>query len=158
MIRTPVAVNTPSNTVVNLASRSRIKEFEAVSVILEVHQEITGLLGHPRARGMGGDSGQVHAPGAMLNEEQHVQAAQEHRVDVEEVRGEDRLRLGLQERPPGLPGPSGCRSMSASLRICHACAVPKLAPYSELAFPVPVRPLCNARSTTWRCCTAGGGP
>jgi hypothetical protein len=40
-------------------------------VILEVHQEITGLLGHPRARGMGGDSGQVHAPGAMLNEEQH---------------------------------------------------------------------------------------
>ena len=39
-----------------------------------------------------------------------------------------------------------------------ACAVPKLAPYSELAFPVPVRPLCKARSTTWRCCTAGGGP
>ena len=38
-----------------------------------------------------------------------------------------------------------------------ACAVPKLAPYSELAFPVPVRPLCKARSTTWRCCTAGGG-
>ena len=31
-----------------------------------------------------------------------------------------------------------------------ACAVPKLAPYSELAFPVPVRPLCKARSTTWR--------
>ena len=26
------------------------------------------------------------------------------------------------------------------------CAVPKLAPYSELAFPVPVRPLCKATS------------
>ena len=37
----------------------------------------------------------------------------------------------------------GARSMSASLRICHACAVPKLAPYSELAFPVPVRPPCK---------------
>jgi hypothetical protein len=33
--------------------------------------------------------------------------AQEHRIDVEEVHGEDRLRLGLQERPPGLPGPPG---------------------------------------------------
>lgn len=100
------------------------QEFEAVSVILEVHQEITGLLGHPRARGMGGDSGQVHAPGAMLNEEQHVQAAQEHRVDVEVVRGEDRLRLGLQERPPGLPGPSGCRVDVRLLedlpRLCRA--------------------------------------
>jgi hypothetical protein len=40
----------------------------------------------------------------------------------------------------------------------EACAVPKLARYSELAFPVPVRPLYKARSTTWRCCTAGGGP
>ena len=93
-------------------------------MILEVHQEITGLLGHPPARGMGRDSGQVHAPGAMLNEEQHVQAAQEHRVDVEEVRGEDRLRLGFQERPPGLPGPSGCRVDVRLLedlpRLCRA--------------------------------------
>ena len=56
---------------------------------------------------MGGDPGQVHAPGAMLAEEQHVQAAQEHGIDVEEVRGEDRLRLGLKECPPGLPDPSG---------------------------------------------------
>ena len=46
------------------------------------------------------------------------------------------------------PARLGAGSMSASLRICHACAVPKLAPYSELAFPVPVRPLCKARSTT----------
>jgi Schlafen, AlbA_2 len=40
----------------------------------------------------------------------------------------------------------------------EGCAVPKLAPCSELAFPVAVRPLCKARSTTWRCCAAGGGP
>jgi hypothetical protein len=70
------------------------------------------------------DPGQVHPPGAMLNEEQHVQAAQEHRVDVEEARGEDRLRLGLQERPPGLPGPSGCRVDVRLLedlpRLCRA--------------------------------------
>jgi hypothetical protein len=43
----------------------------------------------------------------MLDEEQHVQAAQEHRVDMEEVRRQDRLRLRIQERTPCLPGPSG---------------------------------------------------
>jgi len=41
----------------------------------------------------------VDAAGAVLDEEQHyVQAAQEHRIDVEEIRGEDCLGLGLQAR------------------------------------------------------------
>jgi hypothetical protein len=56
---------------------------------------------------MSGDPGQVHAASAVLNEEQHVPAAQEHGIDVEEVRGHDRLRLGFQEGPSGLPGPPG---------------------------------------------------
>jgi len=73
----------------------------------EVHQQVTGLLSHPRTRRMGGDPGQVHAPGPVLDEEQHVQTAQEHGIDVEEVRGEDRRGLPGQERPPGLPGPPG---------------------------------------------------
>jgi hypothetical protein len=50
---------------------------------------------------VGGDAGQVHAAGAVLDEEQDVQAAQEHRVDVEEVGGEDRGGLPGQERAPG---------------------------------------------------------
>jgi hypothetical protein len=54
---------------------------------------------------MRGDPGQVHAPGAVLDEEQHVQPAQEHGIDVEEVSGEDGLGLGVQERPPRLPRP-----------------------------------------------------
>ena len=58
-------------------------------------------------RGMCSDPGQVHPPRPVLDEEQHVQAAQEHGIDVEEVRRQD--RLGIQERPPGLPGPPGCR-------------------------------------------------
>jgi hypothetical protein len=44
--------------------------------------------------------GQVHAAGTVLDEEQHIQAAQEHGMDVEQVRREDRLRLGFQECPP----------------------------------------------------------
>jgi hypothetical protein len=84
------------------------QELQAACLAFEVHQQVAGLLGHPRARGVGGDAGQVHAAGAMLDEEQDVQAAQEHGIDVEEVRREDRSGLPGQERPPGLPGPPGC--------------------------------------------------
>ena len=76
-------------------------------MVLEVHQQVTGLLGHPLARGVGSGPGQVHAAGAVLDEEQRVQTAEKRGIDVEEVDGEDRLGLGLQERPPGLPGPGG---------------------------------------------------
>jgi hypothetical protein len=78
-------------------------------MLLEVQQQVPGLLGHPLARAVGGDPGQVHAAGAVLDEEQHVQPAQDHGAGLEEVHRQDRLRLGLQERPPGLPGPLGCR-------------------------------------------------
>jgi len=71
-------------------------------------------------RGQGGDACQVHAPGAVLDEEQHIQAALEYGVDVEEVRGEDRLRLGLKECARQVcPDRLGAGSMPASLRICH---------------------------------------
>ena len=56
---------------------------------------------------MGGDPGQVHPAGAVLDEEQHIQAAKQHGIDVEEVRRQDRLGLGLQERPPGLADSPG---------------------------------------------------
>jgi hypothetical protein len=44
---------------------------------------------------------------AVLDEEQHGQTAQEHGIDVEGVGRKDALGLGVQERPPGLPGPPG---------------------------------------------------
>jgi hypothetical protein len=77
------------------------QELQAVSGMLKVHQEVAD----PLTRCAGGDPGQVHAPGAVLDEEQHVQAAQKSRAGVEGVRGEDRRGLPGQERPPGLPGP-----------------------------------------------------
>jgi hypothetical protein len=103
MIRTLIAVNTAFERSGEPGVPVTDQERETVSVILKVHQQITGLLDHPRARGMGGDPGQVHAASAVLDEEQHIQAAQLHRVDVEEIRCEDRRALPGQERPPGLP-------------------------------------------------------
>jgi hypothetical protein len=70
--------------------------------MVKVHQKVPGLLVHPLPRRMSGDP-------AVLNEEQHVQVAQEHGIDMEEVHGEDRLRLSLKKCPPGLPGSSGRR-------------------------------------------------
>jgi len=55
---------------------------------------------------VGGDPRDVHAPGAVLDEDQGVEASEEHGVDVGEVDGEDRLGLRGEELFPGRPGPA----------------------------------------------------
>ena len=86
MIRTLTATNTASNAAVKLASRSRSRSFTR-------SPGPGGLpagcgLGHPRA-GRVAVTPARWAPGAMLDEEQPVQAPQEDGDDVEEGRGED---------------------------------------------------------------------
>jgi hypothetical protein len=43
--------------------------------------------------------------GGDLDEEQHVDPLEEHRIDGEEIAGQDRVRLGGQKLLPGRPGP-----------------------------------------------------
>ena len=50
---------------------------------------------------MGGHAQDVHVPGRHLHHEQDVQTFQEDRVHVEEIAGQQPVRLGAQERPPG---------------------------------------------------------
>jgi hypothetical protein len=45
------------------------------------------------AGGVGADPGEVHTAAAVLDHHQNVEAAQEDRVDVDEVDGEDRVGL-----------------------------------------------------------------
>jgi hypothetical protein len=45
------------------------QELQTVRLTFHVHQQVTGLLDHPVACGVGGDAGQVHAAGAVLDEE-----------------------------------------------------------------------------------------
>ncbi|MEV0826974.1 hypothetical protein [Nonomuraea rubra] len=52
--------------------------------LARVHQQVPGLLGGPRAGGVGGDAQQVHAACLELHDEQDVQAFEEHGVDVQE--------------------------------------------------------------------------
>jgi hypothetical protein len=50
---------------------------------------------------MGGDTQDVHGPGLDLHAEQHINAPQENRVDMQEVAGQDPGGLRGQELPPG---------------------------------------------------------
>ena len=74
----------------NLASRSRIRNRTGSSPLGEHHGQVAGLLDDPRSDRAGGDSGQVDPSGVELDEEEHVEAPQQHRVDGEEVAGQHR--------------------------------------------------------------------
>ena len=77
------------------------KEAEGVGPLAEVHDQVAGLLSGPCAIGMGGDAEDVHVPGGHFQYEQYVQAAEEDRVDMEEVAGQQPVRLCAEERSPG---------------------------------------------------------
>ena len=87
------------------------QEPEVCGAITEIHQEVADLLCGPRPVRVRGDPEDVHITGADLDHEQAVQALEGHRaVDVEEIGGEHRRCLGVQELPPGRVGvPLRCR-------------------------------------------------
>jgi hypothetical protein len=48
------------------------QELEALGPVVEVHQQVPGLLGYPLPRRMSGDPDQVHSAGAVLNEKHQI--------------------------------------------------------------------------------------
>ena len=72
----------------------------ALEPYAEPEGEVAGLLGGPGSGWMRGDAQDVHGPGPDLQHEQHVQALEQHRVDMQEVTGENAGSLGGQELPP----------------------------------------------------------
>src|SRR5450759_2052888 len=85
------------------------EESEHPTGILQVRGEIAGHLGDPWAVRVGGRSEDVHDAALHFDDEQHVVAPQEDRVDVEEVRGHNALGLGGEELGPGWALSPGCR-------------------------------------------------
>ena len=59
-----------------------------------------GLLGHPVRDGMRGDAGDADTARAVLDEEKHIEALEQHGVNGEEVTGQQALRLSGQELGP----------------------------------------------------------
>ena len=119
MMRMPAPAKTASKAVVNLLSRSRIKNRSCSARVAEVHQQVAGLLGHPAAGGMGGDPGDVHPPGPMLDHPEDVEAAQEDGVDMGEVAREDRVACAARNWRQVGPVRRGAGSRPAPLRIVH---------------------------------------
>jgi hypothetical protein len=81
------------------------QELKTFGVVAELHEQVAGLLGGPGPGGVGGDPGDVHPAGAVLDHDEHVEAAKEDGVDVRKVDREDRVGLRGQELPPGWAGP-----------------------------------------------------
>jgi hypothetical protein len=85
------------------------QESQGLDAGAEVCGEGSSLLRCPCLGRMGGDAGDVQAPGAVFEEGQCVEACAERGVEVEEVRRDDALGLGGEEFPPGEAGAAWCR-------------------------------------------------
>ena len=82
------------------------QEPERAGPLPHVEDQVTGLLGGPLPRRVRGDAEQAHPTGHHLHHEQHIDPAQRDRVQVEEVAGQQALRLATQELPPARVGPA----------------------------------------------------
>src|SRR6266487_1830604 len=96
----PSERKTSSKSRVNLLSRSPIRNRGSTPSSASCISRFCALLGHPPAVRVRRDPGEMHATGRELDDEQHVEALQEQRVDGEEVALEDARRLLAQELCP----------------------------------------------------------
>jgi hypothetical protein len=93
MISIPSLAKVASKPAVNLQSRSRIRNRAGEGWSARVQTNWRACWVYPGAGRVGCAAGEVDAPAAQLNEEEHVQPLQRDRIDGEEV---DRERaLGL---------------------------------------------------------------
>ena len=90
------------------------QEPEPVGAIAEVHQQVAGLLGHPGTGRVGADPRDVGTAAGVFNDDEDVEATQEHGIDVGEVDREDRLGLRGEELAPARSGPARGGSMPAA--------------------------------------------
>ncbi len=93
------------------------QELQAVGPLTEVHEDVPGLLDRPCGGRVGGDTGQVNAAMVVLDDEQHIEPAQENGVDMEEVDRGDRLGLAEGNWFQLAAARCGAGSMPAALRI-----------------------------------------
>jgi hypothetical protein len=65
------------------------KEAHSLAPLAQHEAQVAGLLGNTSPIRVGGHAGHVDPPGPQLDEEQHIQPPQPHRVDGEEITGDD---------------------------------------------------------------------
>jgi hypothetical protein len=96
----PSERKTSSNSRVELAVAGADQEPWPDPFVVELHQQVARLLGHPRAVRVCRDTGDADAPRRQIDEEQDIEALQKQRVDGEEVALEDAPSLPAKELSP----------------------------------------------------------
>ncbi|WP_425570657.1 SRPBCC family protein [Nonomuraea rosea] len=89
---------------------------ERAGPVLQVGEEIAGLLGNPCAVRVGGHAEHVHEPGADLHHEEDVRPAQRDGVHREEVTRQRARGVGAEEIAPAVVGASRCRAQARSFQ------------------------------------------
>jgi hypothetical protein len=87
------------------------QEAEGADPVAEVHDQVAGLLGGPRAVRVSGHAEDMHPPGLHLHHEQHVQALEVDGAHMKEIAGQQAVGLRAQERPPGSADPPRGRTV-----------------------------------------------
>src|SRR5690242_10376754 len=106
----PVLARTASKDAANCPARSRIRKRKSAARSPELHQQIADLLGGPPPVRVRGDPKDRDVAAAGVDDEEAVQAPEGSAVHVEEVDGERRGGLPVQELAPGRVGVTlGCR-------------------------------------------------
>ena len=128
-----------------------------------IHEQIADLLGHPRFGRVGRHTGQMHRASAELDEQQDVEPSQEHRVDGEEIAGQDRGGLGGEELAPRWAHPTRRRIESSPLQVCHTVegATRCPSPASSLwmcRYPQPGLSVAKRSTSSRTTCAVGGRP
>ena len=100
------------------------QEPDAPLGVVEVHEQVPRELGQPAAGWVRGDAEDVYAPGGVLDDEERVEPLQGDRVEVEQVAGQDRLGLRVEELRPGRPPRRGAGSIPAAWRIFQTVEAP----------------------------------
>jgi hypothetical protein len=95
----PSLAKISSKAPVNFAVAVADQETEGADPVAEVHEQVAGLLGGPRAVRVCGHAEDVHGPGGHLHDEQHVQALEEDRVHMKEIAGQQAISLRIYSCP-----------------------------------------------------------
>ena len=66
----------------------------------EFHRDVAGLLGYPVGDRLGGHACDSDETRVVVDEDEHVEPPEQHRVNMDEVAGDDALSLGVEERCP----------------------------------------------------------
>jgi len=113
----PITAKTPSKAAVNFASRSRIKNLSRQADSPTSISRFRACWVTDRPRGCRVTPQDMNPTGLDLDHEEHVDPAQQNRVDVEEVTRQQAVRLRAEEAPPSYRCPGRAGRMPAAAKI-----------------------------------------